>query len=75
MKTFAFLTALLMLTSCKSYNEFGPCIGISSEDARPGLVYKISVRNTIWSFIAFETIIAPVLWATDYAQCPVGEKK
>jgi len=68
------LGIMLTLASCSGSNKYGECIGVT-EDGDPKLSYKISVRNTIWSVLGFETIIAPVLWATDYAKCPTGFKR
>lgn len=58
---------------CHGSNRYGECIGLGDE-ADPNLVYKIDVWNTVWSFLGVETLIAPVLWATSYAKCPVGVK-
>ena len=58
---------------CSGSTEYGECIGVV-EDGEPNLKYKVSIRNAFWSIIGFETIIAPILWATDYAKCPVGNK-
>ena len=65
---------LALLTGCTESTEFGECIGLSDEE-EPNLKYKISVRNAIWSFLAVETVIAPVLWATDFAKCPVARRE
>ena len=79
MKRFAvgiMMVAALMLTSCHGSNEYGECIGLIDEDAEdPNMKYKIDLWNTVWSFIGIETIIAPVLWVTHFARCPVGPKK
>lgn len=70
------LTTLLALslTSCTDSNDLGECIGIA-EDGRSDLNYKISIRNAFWSVVGFETIIAPILWATDFAKCPTSYKQ
>lgn len=74
MKKLVLVAAMLLATTgCKSSTEYGECIGIV-EDGDPELKYKISVRNAIWTLIGVETLIAPVLWLTDYAKCPVGSK-
>jgi len=73
MKLLSTLALALALSSCTGSNNLGECIGIA-EDGNPKLVYKISVRNTFWSFVGFETIIAPILWVTDYAKCPIGKR-
>jgi hypothetical protein len=69
-----YLLLVLFLVSCSGSNEHGECVGFSDGDRDPRLEYEVSTRNAIWSFIGVETIIAPVLWATDYAYCPVGLK-
>lgn len=69
------LLLALSLTACTGGNQYGECVGLDEADQQPNLEYKISVRNAIWSFIAIETIVAPVLWVTDFAKCPTGFKK
>ena len=64
------LVLMLTLASCSGSNQLGECIGIADE-GQPHLVYKTSVRNTVWSFIGIEMILPPILWATSYAKCPV----
>lgn len=71
MKYFA---ALILLCSCTGSTEFGDCVGFGPDSRKPELKYEVSTRNAMWSIIGWETIIAPVLWATDYAYCPVGKK-
>ena len=76
MKKLFTVTAILLLTvSCSGSNRYGECVGIDDADRNPNLEYNLSMRNMIWSGLAIETIIAPVLWATDYAYCPIGPKK
>ncbi len=58
---------------CSGSNQYGACQGFSSK--KQGVEYKVSVRNAIWSFIAIETIVAPVLWATDFVYCPIKPVK
>ena len=65
---------LLLVVGCKGKTEFGECVGFGSDERQPDLVYKLSFRNTVWSTIFSQTIIVPVLWATDYAFCPVAMK-
>ena len=66
------IALMIFVTSCTGNTKYGECVGFDSSDRKPRLIYKISVRNTIWSFIGVETIIVPVLWATSYAYCPIG---
>ena len=73
-KLFTIATIALLLTSCSGSNRHGECVGLDNADRLPNLEYRLSARNTIWSVIGIETIIAPVLWATDYAYCPIGPK-
>ena len=73
-KTLVAAAIALVLAGCQGANQWGECIGISDEDADPALRYDFSVRNAIWSVVGFETGIAPILWVTDYARCPVGRK-
>jgi hypothetical protein len=74
MKKLAVL-AIVFFTGCTGSTSFGECVGISTDQDNPTLVYKISVWNTFWSALSFQTIITPILWATDFARCPVGIKK
>jgi len=69
-----YLLLALLLVSCSGSNQHGECLGLA-DDKNPALVYKISVRNAFWSLVGIETIIAPILWATDYAYCPVDRKQ
>ncbi|MDB4330276.1 hypothetical protein N9948_00970 [bacterium] len=71
MKSFLLSILILFITSCSGSTQFGECIGIADE-GNPKLIYETSTRNAIWSFIGIETIIAPILWATDYAKCPIA---
>jgi len=69
------LTAVLLtlsLASCKGSTEFGECVGLGEQ--REDLIYELSARNVFWSILGLETIIAPVLWATDYAHCPIARR-
>jgi hypothetical protein len=68
------LVVSLGLLGCKSKTEFGECVGLSKAEADAQLVYEISTRNAIWTILGTETIIAPILWATDFAYCPVKRK-
>ena len=68
-----YLLVLLLLSSCSGHRDLGECIGVVDE-GDPKLVYETDVRNTVWSVIAFQTLIAPILWATDYAKCPIRRK-
>lgn len=65
---------MLSLTGCKGSTEFGECVGFGASKSDPALVYELSTRNFVWSVIFFETVIAPVVWALEYAMCPVGTK-
>lgn len=67
------IAATLTLSACKSETEHGECIGIT-DAGHPDLNYKLRGRNLAWSIIGFETLFAPVLWATDFAMCPVSTK-
>lgn len=63
---------LVVMAGCSGSNQYGKCVGLSSDDQNPALRYKIEPWNAFWSVVGIETIIAPILWATDYAYCPVG---
>lgn len=60
--------------SCKGSTEHGACVGFDESDRDPALEYRISVRNAVWSILGLEMILPGVLWATDFAYCPVGRK-
>ena len=74
MRKFLCFIGLVFLVSCSGSNQHGECVGFDELDRHPNLVYRISIRNTIWSVVGFQTIVAPVLFFTDYAYCPVGLK-
>ena len=69
-----FLLSVIGFVGCKSETQFGQCVGFDNDDHKPNLVYKISIRNAIVSIIFAQTIIVPVIWAFDYAYCPVEKK-
>ncbi len=71
MKNTIMIMSLLLLASCSGRNEYGECVGLAS-DKKPNLKYEVSVRNAFWSVVGFQTIIAPILWATDYVYCPIA---
>ena len=72
MKKLLTIATLIFCSACTGSTEYGECVGLNNDDRDPALRYKVSVWNAAWSVIGFETVIAPVLWATDYAYCPVG---
>lgn len=53
-------------TEIKSYGL------LNQDEAVDGVVYGISVRNAIWSVIALETIVVPVLYFMYYIWVPIG---
>lgn len=67
------ITFMLLNSSCSGKNKHGECIGIIDK-GDPKLAYELSGWNLGWSLIGFEMILPPVLWATDYAKCPVARK-
>ena len=68
------LSLSAFMFSCKGRSDLGECIGLT-DDGESQLIYKVSVRNAFWSFVGLETIIAPILWFTDFAKCPVRIKE
>lgn len=70
-----YIFILLFLISCSGSNKYGECVGFSDSERNPNLIYEVSVGNAIWTVLGFETIIAPILWATDYVYCPVAKKE
>lgn len=74
MKTLStILVAVLLLTACSGSTEYGECIGLG-DDKDPALTYRISIWNAFWSVVFIETIIVPIEWVVDYAECPTGKK-
>lgn len=64
----------LLVASCAYSTKYGKCIGwLDKED--PELEYSVSVRNAFWSFIALETVVAPIVWGFGCAKCPTGLKR
>ena len=45
---------------------------LNQDEAIEGVVYGISVQNAIWTIIALETIVVPVLYFMYYIWVPVG---
>lgn len=68
------ITICLLNTGCTSKTEFGQCIGILDE-RDPNLVYKVHVGNMVISLLGLELILPPVYWFSQYALCPIEEKK
>jgi hypothetical protein len=68
----AILLVGAVLSGCTSTTTFGQCIGID-EPGKPGLVYKLSVLNTVIGLIFIETIIVPIVVLKDQTYCPIGE--
>lgn len=68
-------TLLPTLSGCESENQFGKCVGIAQGDRRdPDLTYDLSIWNTVWSIIGFETIVAPVVFLHHETYCPSGPR-
>lgn len=70
MKKFVLAAALLLSTACKGETEYGECQGLTKQ--KPGLEYEISTRNAVWTALFVQSIVVPVVWALEYAYCPVG---
>lgn len=70
MKKLVLAAALLLSTACKGETEYGECQGFGKEE--PGLKYELSTRNAVWTAIFTAGILFPVVWALEYAYCPVG---
>lgn len=62
-----------LATACGTGNQYGECIGFADKK-NPRLEYKVSIWNAFWTFVAVETVIAPVLWAVGFVYCPTGYK-
>lgn len=69
-KTIALLFTLL-LAGCQSRTDLGPCVGLG-DPQKPGLHYKVSVRNIVLGIVFVETIVVPVVVAVDETYCPVN---
>lgn len=72
-RNIALLLVLLVATSCASKTEFGDCVGLSDEQ-KPELIYKTSVRNVVIGAVFFQTIFTPILVGMNQFYCPVGRK-
>lgn len=72
-KLFLSILVVLTLMSCDGSTKYGECIGVFDE-GNPDLVYKMSIWNGVWSAIFIETIIVPIVWAAEYARCPIAKK-
>jgi hypothetical protein len=68
------LILIMLVTSCTSATQFGPCVGIN-EDKNPKLVYKYSMWNAFWGLFGFELLFIPTLDVVlNKLECPVGVK-
>lgn len=72
MKRVTILLAALMLAGCTTKTPYGDCIG-AFDDAKPGVQYRLSVRNTILAVVFVETVFVPVLVVANEARCPIGK--
>lgn len=73
MKFLLAILAVVVLSSCTSKTEFGPCIG-AFDDKDPSLVYKASINNIVWGVLGWELIAPPIVVVVDQFHCPVGRK-
>ena len=44
---------------------------MSKEDKVAGVEYEISMLNTVWAIVAFETVIVPIIYLAEYMYVPV----
>ena len=45
----------------------------NKDDAVEGVEYEVSVRNAVWSALAVETVIVPILYFMFYVWVPIKE--
>jgi hypothetical protein len=72
MKALCLMAALM--SACVSETEYGKCIG-AFDEPKPGLVYKLSVRNLVIGIIFIEMIVPPIVVVADEMRCPVGRSE
>lgn len=68
------LLGTLLVSGCESSTAYGPCIGVSKDDANPKLVYKLSTMNVVLGAVFFQTLFAPIIVLVSETYCPVGTK-
>jgi len=73
-KLFLLSVLFVLFTSCAESTKFGDCVGFGKYQD-PNLVYEISTQNAIVTAFFCETLVVPVIWALEYAYCPVAKKK
>jgi uncharacterized protein YcfL len=73
-KLLILVMTLILLSGCASRTEFGECIGVTKEDEKPDLVYKLSVRNVVLAAVFFQTLFTPIVVLVNETYCPVGRK-
>ncbi len=75
MKRALIVSAVLLLTACRTATEFGKCVGLTSAQQASKdstLVYDVSIRNVVWSIIGFEFIVPPVMLVARQWECPIA---
>lgn len=65
--------ALLLMVSCTSRTDFGPCVG-AFDDKDPTKIYKVNAWNVGMAILFFELVLPPVFVITDETFCPIGNK-
>lgn len=73
-KTIVAVLMLGLLAGCTTKTPYGDCIG-AFDEKKPGVDYKLSVKNLILAIFFSETIIVPVVVVADEIRCPVGFAK
>lgn len=67
-----FIMIVLFALGCAGETQYGECVGFGKDRVK-GLKYEVSTRNAVWTVVGFETAVAPVVWALEYAYCPIGK--
>lgn len=73
MKTLALFLAICA-AGCESRTEFGECVPVNEAHEKPGLDYRVSIRNAVLGVIFVETLFAPIIVLASETFCPVGPK-
>ncbi len=84
MRKFLFIAVLLaMLTSCadsKTFNingkdvEVEPYGWMNPDTKNDSINYRVNTGNVVWSVLAFETIVVPVILTGESLYEPVSKK-
>lgn len=75
MRSYCVIVLAVLLSGCTQQTLYGDCVGFSKDDRDPSLRYELNIINAVVAIVLAETVIVPIVWATDYMYCPIGIKE